>query len=100
MLLPAGLFAIMGLTFAGVLISRGVDARYFIAAGLIMMGIGNYWTSQLTLEISPWQVVWPRVVVIAGAYLDDLRADKRRCVSLHSKGTARGRRRAPGAIAQ
>ena len=30
------------------------------------MGIGNYWTSQLTLEISPWQVVWPRVVVIAG----------------------------------
>ena len=63
---PAGLFAIMGLTFAGVLISRGVDARYFMAAGLITMGIGNYWTSQLTLEISPWQVVWPRVVVIAG----------------------------------
>ena len=63
---PAGLFAIMGLTFVGVLISRGVDARYFIAAGLITMGIGNYWTSQLTLEISPWQVVWPRVVVIAG----------------------------------
>jgi DHA2 family multidrug resistance protein len=30
------------------------------------MGIGNYWTSQLTLDISPWQVVWPRVVVIAG----------------------------------
>ena len=46
--------------------SRGVDARYFMAVGLITMGIGNYWTSQLTLEISPWQVVWPRVVVIAG----------------------------------
>jgi MFS transporter, DHA2 family, multidrug resistance protein len=30
------------------------------------MGLGNYWTSQLMLEISPWQVVWPRVVVIAG----------------------------------
>ena len=29
------------------------------------MGLGNYWTSQLTLEISPWQVVRPRVVVIA-----------------------------------
>ena len=65
-LAPAGLFAIMGLVFAGVLMSRGVDARYFMAAGLITMGIGNYWTSQLTLEISPWQVVWPRVVVIAG----------------------------------
>ena len=37
-----------------------------MAAGLITMGIGNYWMSQLTLDISPWQVVWPRVVVIAG----------------------------------
>ena len=63
---PAGLFAVMGLVFAGVLMSRGVDARYFMAVGLITMGIGNYWTSQLTLDISPWQVVWPRVVVIAG----------------------------------
>jgi DHA2 family multidrug resistance protein len=63
---PAGVFAVMGLVFAGVLMSRGVDARYFMAAGLITMGIGNYWTSQLTLEISPWQVVWPRVVVIVG----------------------------------
>ena len=63
---PAGLFAVMGLFVVGILMSRGVDARYFMAAGLITMGIGNYWTSQLTLEISPWQVVWPRVVVIAG----------------------------------
>ena len=63
---PAGLFAVMMLFVVGVLMSRGVDARYFMAAGLITMGIGNYWTSQLTLDISPWQVVWPRVVVIAG----------------------------------
>ena len=63
---PAGLFAVMMLLVVGALMSRGVDARYFMAAGLVTMGIGNYWTSQLTLEISPWQVVWPRVVVIAG----------------------------------
>jgi DHA2 family multidrug resistance protein len=63
---PAGLFAVIGLIFAGALMSRGVDARYFIMAGLILMGIGNFWTSQLTLEVSPWQVVWPRVVVISG----------------------------------
>ena len=56
------------------------------------MGIGNYWTSQLTLEISPWQVVWPRVVVIRRA-VHDLRATERRCVSLHFKGTAGGRGR-------
>ena len=63
---PAGLFAVMMLLVVGTLMSRGVDARYFMAVGLITMGIGNYWTSQLTLEVSPWQIVWPRVVVIAG----------------------------------
>ena len=28
------------------------------------MGIGNYWMSQMNLDISSWQVVWPRCVVI------------------------------------
>lgn len=63
---PAGLFAVMTLLVVGVSLSRGVDARYFMAAGLLTMGIGNYWTSQLTLDVGPWQVVWPRVVVIGG----------------------------------
>ena len=27
---------------------------------------GNYWMSRMNLEISPWQVVWPRVVLIIG----------------------------------
>jgi hypothetical protein len=37
-----------------------------MAAGLIIMGIGNYWMSQMNLDISSWQVVWPRCVVIGG----------------------------------
>ena len=93
---PAGLFAVMGLVFAGVLMSRGVDARYFMAAGLITMGIGNYWTSQLTLEIGPWQVVWPRVVVIAG--LSMIFAPLNVAAFLYIP--RRGGRRAPGAVAQ
>jgi DHA2 family multidrug resistance protein len=36
---------------------------------LFTLGIGNYWMSQLNLGISPWQVVWPRVVVIVGLSL-------------------------------
>jgi DHA2 family multidrug resistance protein len=63
---PAGLFAVMMLLVVGVSLSRGVDARYLMAGGLITMGLGNYWMSRLTLDISPWQIVWPRVVVIAG----------------------------------
>jgi DHA2 family multidrug resistance protein len=54
------------LLVVGMLLTRGVDARYLMAAGLITMAVGNYWMSQLNLGISPWQVVWPRVVVISG----------------------------------
>src|SRR5580658_1972505 len=63
---PAGFFAIGMLVVVGALLSRGFDARYLMAGGLITMSIGNYWMAHLNLEISPWQVVWPRVVVIAG----------------------------------
>src|SRR5262249_18123961 len=63
---PAWLFAIVVLFLAGMLLTRGVDARYLMAAGLLTLAVGNYWMSQLNLDIGPWQVVWPRVVVIAG----------------------------------
>ncbi len=66
---PAGVFAIMMLLVGGVLLTRGVDARYLMAAGLLGMAGGSYWMSQLTLGVGPWQWVWPRVVLIAGLSL-------------------------------
>jgi DHA2 family multidrug resistance protein len=63
---PAGLFAVVVLLIVGMLLARGVDARWLMIAGLITVGVGNYWMSVLNLAISPWQVVWPRVVVIMG----------------------------------
>ncbi|MGC3968025.1 MAG: MFS transporter [Pirellulales bacterium] len=63
---PAGLFAVVVLFIVGILLSRGVDARYLMIAGLLTLGIGNYWISQLTLDVDPWHIVWPRVVLIAG----------------------------------
>jgi DHA2 family multidrug resistance protein len=56
----------MMLFVVGVALSRGVDARYLMAGGLLTMAVGNYWMAHLTLDIGPWQVVWPRVVVIVG----------------------------------
>ena len=35
-------------------------------AGLFVIGVGGYWMSRLNLAISPWQIVWPRVVFIMG----------------------------------
>src|SRR4029078_7518841 len=50
----------------GFILGRRMDARWLIAAGLLAMTVGNYWMSRLNLDISPGQVVWPRVVLVAG----------------------------------
>src|SRR5215475_14047548 len=63
---PSGVFAIITLAIVGRLLGRGVDARYLIASGLFVMAVAGYWFSQLNLEISPWHIVWPRVVFIIG----------------------------------
>jgi len=66
---PSGVGSIIVLIIVGRLLGRGIDARWFIAAGLLVLGAGAYWTSLLNLQISPWQVVWPRVVLIIGLSL-------------------------------
>jgi MFS transporter, DHA2 family, multidrug resistance protein len=63
---PSGFFSILGLIVVGTLIGRGVDARWFIAAGLLIMAAGNYWMALMNLGISPTIVIWPRVVLIIG----------------------------------
>ena len=63
---PAGFFAVLLLPVIGFLLGRGFDARWLIITGLLVMAVGNYWLSQMTLDISPSQVVWPRVVTILG----------------------------------
>ena len=63
---PAGLVALVVLFIVGTLLSRGFDARWLMAAGLVTLALGNFWMSRLNLSISPWGVVFPRIVVIAG----------------------------------
>jgi MFS transporter, DHA2 family, multidrug resistance protein len=63
---PAGVGAIAVLFVVGLLLTRGVDARYLIAVGLLTLALGNYWLALGNLDIGPWDVVWRRVVVIAG----------------------------------
>jgi DHA2 family multidrug resistance protein len=66
---PSGIFAIIMLVVVGAALARGVDACYLLAGGLITMSLGNYWMAHLNLNITPWQVVWPRVVLIVGLSL-------------------------------
>jgi MFS transporter, DHA2 family, multidrug resistance protein len=66
---PAGFVAVVAMPFVGRALGRGTDARWLIAAGLLTMAAGNYWMSRMNLDISPGEVVWPRVVLIAGLAL-------------------------------
>jgi DHA2 family multidrug resistance protein len=66
---PAGIFAVIAMPVVGRALGRGADARWVIAAGLLTMAAGNYWMSQMNLDISPGQAVWPRVVLIIGLAL-------------------------------
>jgi MFS transporter, DHA2 family, multidrug resistance protein len=63
---PAGFAALLAMPFVGKALGRGVDARWFIAGGLLVMAFGNYWMSQANLEINPGYVVWPRVMLVLG----------------------------------
>jgi DHA2 family multidrug resistance protein len=66
---PAGFFAVITMPIVGRALGLGTDARWVIAAGLLTMAAGNYWMSQMNLDISPGDAVWPRVVLIIGLAL-------------------------------
>jgi MFS transporter, DHA2 family, multidrug resistance protein len=52
---PSGVSAILALIVVGALLGRGLDARWLIAAGLLILAAGCFCMSQLNLDISPWQ---------------------------------------------
>jgi DHA2 family multidrug resistance protein len=63
---PSGIGAVLMMVVVGALLGRGADARWLIAGGLLVMAAGCYWMALMNLYIGPFQVVWPRVVTIAG----------------------------------
>jgi DHA2 family multidrug resistance protein len=89
---PAGVAAVLLLPVVAALLGRGIDARRFVIVGLALMAAGNYWLSRLTLDVGPWDVVWPRVVTIAGLALlvTPLNVAVYQTVPLHLRGAAVG----------
>lgn len=55
---PAGVFAVLAMALIGRLLGQGTHPRWWMAIGLLM--------SQLNLDISPDQLVWPWVLVFRG----------------------------------
>lgn len=63
---PSGVSSLAAMAIVGVLVGRGLDARWPIAAGLVAMAAGCYWMARMNLQISPWQVVGPRMLLTLG----------------------------------
>jgi DHA2 family multidrug resistance protein len=63
---PSGVSSLAAMVLVGVLLGRGADARWLIAAGLLVMAAAEYWMAHMNLQISPWQVVGPRMLLTLG----------------------------------
>jgi DHA2 family multidrug resistance protein len=63
---PSGIGSVCVMVVVGFLLGRGVDARWLIGSGLVIVGISNLWMANMTLQVSPFLVIWPRVVLAAG----------------------------------
>src|SRR6516162_6723297 len=66
MMSPAGISSMVAMIVAGALLGRQVDARWLVGSGLVIMAIASYARSQMNLEIGPWQVIWPHMLVMLG----------------------------------
>ena len=60
---PRGIGAFCSALLVGFMASK-MDSRKLIAAGFLLFGLMGYWTSDLTLNISPWSLFWP--ITLAG----------------------------------
>ena len=89
---PAGAGSMLVMIVVGTLLGRGIDARRLIAVGLVVMAAGCYWMANMNLAISPWQVVWPRVVTICGLSMTfaPLNVAAFKYVPTHLRGAAVG----------
>ena len=66
---PAGFVTMLEMPLIGLMLSRGVDARKMIIAGLAIVGVASMWMSGLNLGVSPGMVISPRNIQTLGAGL-------------------------------
>jgi len=63
---PAGLVTMIEVPIVGWALSRGLDARRMIFAGLVTITVATWWMSLGNLQMSESNLVWPRVLQIMG----------------------------------
>ena len=63
---PAGISSMAAMVTVGILLGRQMDARWMVAAGLIVMAVSCYCRSKMNLEVGPWPVIWPHMLLMLG----------------------------------
>jgi MFS transporter, DHA2 family, multidrug resistance protein len=63
---PSGVSSLAAMVVAGILLTRQCDARWLVAAGLVVMAAANFWMARTNLQISPYQVIGPRMLLTLG----------------------------------
>jgi DHA2 family multidrug resistance protein len=56
--IPRGFGALVGMPLAGRLVNK-VPGRYLVAGGFLTFGFSALWLSRMTLDVSPFMLVWP-----------------------------------------
>ena len=63
---PGGFTSLAMMVLVGFLMAKKFDTRYMIFTGLIVLAGSNYWMMHLNLQVDPYQIIWPRMVLTAG----------------------------------
>ena len=63
---PSGVSSMAAMVVAGILLGRQVNARWLIPVGLLAMAVGNYAMVRMNLRVSPWHMIWPRMLLTLG----------------------------------
>lgn len=60
---PRGLGSIIAMPLVGILVSK-IDSRILVSSGFTIFGICSLFWATITLQISPWSMIWP--IIISG----------------------------------
>ncbi len=66
---PSAFFTMGMMPIVGFLLGKKVDARFLLPLGLLAVAGASYWQAHLNLEVSPFAVVLPRCLQMAGVGL-------------------------------
>ncbi|MBV9763164.1 MAG: DHA2 family efflux MFS transporter permease subunit [Acidobacteriaceae bacterium] len=60
---PRGIGSIVAMPLVGILVSK-IDSRILVSLGFTIFGVCSLFWSLITLQISPWSMLWP--IIISG----------------------------------